>query len=94
MQRMGNATAELYSAAVSCIVQHPGEVSRKQKRDQLSSFFGEEMLVIQVEDCNTLIGFKKFVARSLKIDKLSNLDTYSNLDNLVTGHMNMRMQSM
>ena len=41
------------------------------------------MLVIQVEGCNMLVSFKTFVTRSLKIETLSNLDTYSNLNNLV-----------
>ena len=35
--------------------------------DHSSSFFGDEMLVIQVEGCDKLVGFKTFVARSLKI---------------------------
>ena len=30
-----------------------------------------------------LVGFKTFVTRSLKFETLSNLDTYSNLNNLV-----------
>ena len=47
--------AELYSI----YVQNAGEISRRQMLHQLSSFFGEEMLVIQVEGCNTLVGFKK-----------------------------------
>ena len=33
----------------------------------LSSFFGAEMIVIQVEGCNMLVGFKTFITRSLKI---------------------------
>ena len=71
--------AELYSI----YFQNAGEISRRQMLHQLSSFFGEEMLVIQVEGCNTLVGFKKFVTRSLKLETLTKSDTDSSLDNLV-----------
>ena len=63
--------AELYSIYVETL----GHLSRKQMLVNLCDYFGDEVVVLSaVEGCDTIVGFRTFVAKSLKMVKVSGSD--------------------
>ena len=60
---------ELYSIYVETL----GHLSRKQMLVNLCDYFGDEVVVLSVEGCDTIVGFRMFVAKSLKMAKMSGI---------------------
>ena len=49
-------------------------MSRKQILVNLCDYFGDEVVVLSVEGCDTIVGFRTFVTKSLKMVKVSGSD--------------------
>jgi len=64
--------------------QNAGHLVRKQMLAQLTEYFGDEIVVVHLEGCSSIVGFRKFVSKSLKIVKQSlAFDVYEDVDRLV-----------
>jgi len=72
--------AELYVL----YTQNAGHLVRKQMLAQLTEYFGDEIFVVHLAGCSSIIGFRKFVSKSLKIVKQSLVfDVYEDVVRLV-----------
>ena len=59
--------AELYNI----YTENAGHLTRKQMLLYLTEYFGEEIVVLHLEGCSSVVGFRKFVGKTLKLVKLS-----------------------
>ena len=72
--------AELYNI----YTENAGHLTRKQMLLYLTEYFGEEIVVLHLEGCSSVVGFRKFVGKTLKLVKLSETsDVDDDVDRLV-----------
>lgn len=65
-------------------IQNDGHLTRKQMLVHLTEYFGEEIVVVHLEGCSSIVGFRKFVSKSLKLEKQScTSDADDDVDRLV-----------
>ncbi len=72
--------AELYDKYVGA----SGHLTRKQMLHNLCGYFGEDVVVLSVPGCETEIGFRKIVGKTLKITKKSFTDHDDDITNIVS----------
>ena len=71
--------AELYEVHANA----SGELSKKQMFNDLSSYFGVELVIISVPGCETEVGLKKYVSKTLKMTKKAMAEDSDDIDNFV-----------
>ena len=66
----------IYSTNLSALTQ-------KQMFANLCEYFGKEIVVLNVEGCETVVDFKNYIAKTLKIVKRSKMDDEDEVDKLI-----------
>ena len=51
-------------------VSYGGELSRKQMFSKLAEHLGDDAVVLSINGCASIIGFREFVTKTVKIAKL------------------------
>ncbi|CAL8391490.1 unnamed protein product [Arctogadus glacialis] len=60
-----------------------GALTQKQMFAHLCEYFGKEIVVLNVEGCETVVGFKNYIAKTLKMVKRSKMDDEDEVDKLI-----------
>ena len=65
-------------------IEHAGLLSRKQMLATLVEYFGEEIIILHLEGCSSIVGFRAYVGKTLKVVQQSkDPDTEGDVDSLV-----------
>lgn len=60
-----------------------GSLTLRQMFANLCDYFGDEIVVLNVVGCETVVGFRNYIAKTLKMVKQSNVDDDDEVDNLI-----------